>query len=658
MGRPMGGRFAAAARLGVFIIVGIVTAASGSPAPAAGDEAPRVLPANFNADLKNQMMRAYLRRQVHAALDRRLKELDAALETTENVRAYQAKRQATLAACFGELPQRTPLHSEITGTIEEAEFSIEKVLFQSQPGFYVTGNVYRPRGDGPFPAILHACGHSENGKAADAYQKANRLLVRHGFLVLCYDPIGQGERKQILDAAGKPIYRASGEHQQLGPGGILVGRSLAAQMLWDGIRCLDYLASRPDVDAGRLGCTGNSGGGNLTSYLMAYDPRVAAAAPGCFITTHRRKNESPGPGDAEQNLFGQIRDGFDHPDFILARAPKPTLILAASKDFVPIEGTWEAFRQAKRLYGRLGFPEQIQLAEAPESHGFSRVLREAAVRFFARWLQSRELLVQEPAEVRVRSDAELRVTRTGQVLDLPGARSLLELYADYERELAVGRPPLTRETLRKVTAVRPLEQLTPVKVTWQTPAAQSEPRKLTLHPEPGIVLPGLFWPSGDRQPVLIAHGEGMASAIADAQRRQAQGHPVLLVDLRATGETKTRNWRFPGAEYYINYMLGRSWLAMWCEDWLAAAKWLASQTKHDSVELVAGGQLSLAAWHAAALEPELIARVSGSEEWASWRSLLTSTAAAKHLHHAVPAALRYYDLPDLKSLSKRQVSTR
>ena len=115
----------------------------------------------------------------------------------------------------------------------------------------------------------------------------------------------------------------------------------------------------------------------MTSYLMAYDERIARRRAGCFMTTHRRKNESPGPGDAEQNLFAQIREGFDHPDFILARAPKPTLILAATQDFVPIEGTWEAFRQAKRAYTQLGYPERVALIETNAKHGFSRRLRKA-----------------------------------------------------------------------------------------------------------------------------------------------------------------------------------------------------------------------------------------------------------------------------------------
>ena len=140
--------------------------------------------------------------------------------------------------------------------------------------------------------------------------------------MLCYDPIGQGERKQIFTPDGTPAFRASSEHQQLGVAPILLGRGLATYMVWDGVRGIDYLCSRPDVDPQRIGCMGNSGGGNMTSFLMAYDERIAAAAPGCFLTTHRHKNESPGPGDAEQNLFAQIREGFDHSDFILVRAPE------------------------------------------------------------------------------------------------------------------------------------------------------------------------------------------------------------------------------------------------------------------------------------------------------------------------------------------------
>lgn len=626
------------------VLLGLVVCVAGPDALAQNH---RVLPEDFNADKTQQMMRAYLRRLSHEALDRRTRGLDEALGSTEKLQGYQQKRKEFLNWTLGDMPSRTPLNAQLTGTIEGDGYTIEKILFESQPGFHVAGNLYRPQGPGPFPAILHPCGHSENGKAAAEYQRANQLLVRHGFIVFCFDPIGQGERKQII-ATGKAALGATGEHQQLGVAGILLGRSLASYMIWDGVRAIDYLVSRPDVDASHIGCTGNSGGGNMTCYLMAYDERIAAAAPGCFLTTHRHKNESPGPGDAEQNLFGQIQAGFDHPDFILAQAPKPALILAATQDFVPIEGTWEAFRQAKQVYTQLGFPERVDLVEANAKHGFSRSLREGAVRFFARWLQGRHLEAFEEGGDSVRSDAQLQVTPNGQVLKLEGERSLLDLYAAYEKELATKRRPVSRDIVREATGIRPLAQLPRPRV--EVVSATESPRKIVFHPEPGILLPALHWPGGNAPAVFIAHDAGLNAAVAEARRLHDLGHPVLAVDVRDSGETKTRSWRFPGADYYIGYMLGRSWLAMRTADLLVTARWLAEEENQSSVRLAAYGELAPAAQHAAALEKELIHSLRVEGGLASWRQLMTSTSAYPHLHNAVHGVLRSYDLPDLEKL--------
>ena len=636
--------------IGIAIGLTVVWASS-----AAAQTQYRVLPRDFNADKTQQMMRAWLRQQVHATLDERLEELDAALNLRESIAAYQQKRREFLRWTLGRMPERSPLNARVTGTIREVGFTIEKLLFESQPGFFVTANVYRPEGDGPFPAILHPVGHSENGKAYSEYQRANRLLVQNGFVVLCFDPIGQGERKQLIDPDGKPLQRSSGEHQQLGVAPILLGRGLATYMVWDGVRSIDYLCSRDDVDAERIGCVGISGGGNLTSYLMAYDERIAAAAPGCFMTTHRRKNEKPGPGDAEQNLFAQIRDGFDHPDFMLSRAPKPTLILAATHDFVPIEGTWEAFRQAKRLYTRLGCPERVDLVEANARHGFGRALREGCTCFFARWLQGRQIDVFEADEVPVLADEELYATAKGQTLQLPGARSMLDLFVEYEQQLAGERPKLTLEVVRRVTGIRRLSELRDARVEEIRHVAASggftaTPIKLTMHPEPGIVLPALYWPSGDGEPVVMAPSDGMNSVAEAAEKWNKKGHPVLVVEVRDTGETTTRNWRFFGADYYIAHMLGRCWLGMRSEDMLVSARWLREKHSAKSVRLIADGETGPPAMHAAAVEPELISELNVSGGLTSWQTLMTSKNAHPHLHNAVQGALRYYDLPDLKGL--------
>jgi dienelactone hydrolase len=607
----------------------------------------RVLPEDFHDDKTAQMMRSYLRERVHEALDRRLGELEEALQTEAGIAAYQEERREFWRWTLGEMPERSSLNARITGVLEEDGFTIEKVIYESQPGFLVTANLYRPAGEGPFPAILHPCGHSKNGKAYESYQKVNRLLARNGFIVLCFDPIGQGERRQLAGRDRKVKIVGSGEHQLLGVAPILLGRSLATYMVWDGIRGIDYLCGRPDVDPNRIGCTGNSGGGNLTSFLMAYDDRIVAAAPGCFVTTHRRKNENPGPGDAEQNLFAQIRDGFDHPDFILSRAPKPTLILAATHDFVPIEGTWEAFRQAKRVYTRLGHPEKVELIEANEKHGYSRRLREGAVRFFARWLQGRKIEVFEEDEVLVLADEELQVSPDGQVLWMEGSRSLFELYAETESRFAAAHGELTKAKVREVTGIRPLDEIPRPKVEDH---GGDSPKKLLFRPEPGIVLPGLYWSGGKGEPFLIAPSDGMNSALAEAVALQAKGHPVLVLEVRDTGETRTRNWRFFGADYYIAYMLGRCWLGMRAEDLLVGARWLMEENDATSVRIHSDGEVGPAAVHAWALESELVSGADARDGLDSWKSLMTDRNAYPHLPNAVQGALRVYDLPELEEL--------
>ena len=609
----------------------------------------RVLPKDFNADKEQQMMRAFLRKQVHAAMDARLKELEEALQSPAAMAAYQGKRKNFLRWTLGEMPAHTPLNARVTGVLREEGFTIEKVLFESRPGFYVTANVYRPSGKGPFPAVLHPCGHSANGKAYREYQKANRLLAQHGFVVLCYDPIGQGERRQLVNADGRLPLKPTSEHAVLGPAPILLGGGLGRWMVWDGVRALDYLAGRPEVDAKRLGCMGNSGGGNLTSFLMAYDDRIVAAAPGCFMTTHRRKNEKPGPGDAEQNLFAQIREGFDLPDFILTRAPRPTLILAATADFVPIEGTWEAFRQAQRAYTVLGHPERVALVEANEKHGFSRRLREGAARFFARWLQGRIIEINEPENMPVRTDAELQVTPKGQVLLMKNARSIFDWFADDEKQWAVQRQPLTRDRLQQITGIRRAAELPPMEGLMFLRKVD-QPRPMMWEPEEGIHLPAVHWPEGDQVPVLITPAEGLNSALPAADKLRAAGHPVMIVDLRDLGETATRNWRFPGADWYISYLLGRSFLAMRTEDILQCAKWLAEHHKTPTVHLIAHGETTTAAQHADALEPKLIGRLTLHGDLASWKTLMTDRRANRHLHTIHPRALQHYDLPDLKQL--------
>ena len=140
----------------------------------------------------------------------------------------------------------------------------------------------------------------------------------------------------------------------------------------------------------------------------------------------------------------------------------------------------------------------------------------------------------------------------------------------------------------------------------------------------------------------------MNSNVAEARRLHGQRHPVLIVDVRDTGETRTRNWRFYGADSFIGQMLGRNWLSMRTEDLLVSARWLAETSGQNRVMLEATGETVPAALHAGFLESELLSRVTTKDGLTSWRQLMTEREAYPHIHQAVHGALRFYDLPDLR----------
>jgi dienelactone hydrolase len=226
----------------------------------------------------------------------------AALKTKADAEAYVADVRKKAQLCFGPFPEKTPLNPRVTGIVERDAYRIEKVIFESRPRFFVTANLYVPKGRTfPLPGVVGSCGHSENGKAVEAYQSFSQGLARLGYVVLIFDPIGQGERSQYVHQEARVRPRIGvGEHLHAGNQQFLVGEGFASWRAWDGIRALDYLLSRPEVDPRHVGITGNSGGGTMTTWLCAVEPRWTMAAPGCFVTTFRRNLENELPADTEQ----------------------------------------------------------------------------------------------------------------------------------------------------------------------------------------------------------------------------------------------------------------------------------------------------------------------------------------------------------------------
>jgi cephalosporin-C deacetylase-like acetyl esterase len=607
----------------------------------------------------------YLKRLAEVAFARRQAAYEA-LQTTEQIAAYQERLRQSFIESLGGFPERTPLNARAVGELPGDGYRIEKIIFESQPDHHVTAALYLPPGLEPHAAVLVPCGHSEDGKANDPYQRVSILLARNGWAAFCYDPIAQGERDQILDADGKGKYNCTWEHTLTGMGCIPLGINTARYRIWDGIRALDYLCSRPDIDASRLGCTGNSGGGTLTSFLMALDPRIICAAPSCFLTSLRRIVETRLPQDAEQNIYREIVMGMEHADFLILRAPKPTLMCTATRDFFDISGSWDTFRQAKRIFGRLGYAERVDLAETDATHGFSMPLRVAAVRWMRRWLLGKDDAITEQ-DLAIRPPEELWCTPRGQVLYMPGEKSVFQLNAEMENTLSTQRAAYWAKH-SKDEALATVRELIGARRPEELPACQAQStgsigregyvvEKLLLQPEEGITLPALFFkpPQPLGEAYLYLHGEGKeadAGIGGPIQALTLQGHPVLAVDIRGMDDTDlTKPSRNHFRNYYLAYRLGKSYIGMWVEDILSCARWLASgglDSVSRQVALLGVGEAGPAALHAAALEPDAFAAVTLRGSLISWASLVgTPEARSIHFLNAVHGALRVYDLPDL-----------
>ncbi len=337
---------------------------------------------------------------------------------------------------IGGLPERkTDLHARITGKIQMEGFSIEKLIFESLPGVYVTALVYSPDDHSTkHPAVLVPAGHATNGKIH--YQVLSQRLASRGYVVIAWDPIGQGERSQFWDAkAGKSRYNlVCAEHAVMGNLAYLAGANLARWEIWDGMRAIDYLLTRPDVDPDRISITGTSGGGTQTTLIAALDPRIKVVVPSCYISSMpmRMGNRifADPDSDPEQDLFGTLSKNVGYTGLLLLMYPRPVMIASAVLDFYPIEGARKSFRETQRVYERLNHADRIAMTEGYHGHQYSDENQEAGLDFIDRFnampLRSGLLKAKELP------DKDLLCTKSGQVmLDESNARSLMDVIHEY-----------------------------------------------------------------------------------------------------------------------------------------------------------------------------------------------------------------------------------
>lgn len=621
--------------------------------------------------------------QITVQAAERQRAVEQAIKSVAGVEARREVLRGTLTKLVGDLPERTPLNARTTGTIECQGYRIERVVYESRPGHHVTANLYLPaNATGRVPGVLVPCGHSDNGKASAAYQSACVLLALNGCAALIYDPIGQGERNQLPN----PTKHGTNEHTLVGVGALAVGWNTANYRIWDGLRSIDYLASRTEVDATRLGCTGNSGGGTMTTWLMALDDRIECAAPSCFITTVERLFKTIGPQDCEQHFPRQGLHGIDHTDFITMRAPRPTLILAAEKDFFDIAGTRQAANEATAVYRVLGRPERVGLFTYDDPHGFSQPRRLAAVHWLRRWLLDDDRPVVEP-ELTLQSDAALQVTASGQVVgEFEGERTVVDLAVE-RAELLTGRRAEIWKSLGDQQRIDTIAELLGIslkkepkatvrrlaKIAWTAKEDRLEytAEPLVLERVGRVPLPALLClPShqGDKNkklPVVIyADSKGKhaglrpsAMGASPIKKLLSEGNAVLSIDLSGYGETadSKKGGQYLNDEFRTAMLamhVGQPLVGRRAADLLAAVDALAEEAAVDSksIRLIGVDRAALAALHVATIDSRFttVELRGGIESWAS--DVVAKPLTPNLLGQVVPGALKHYDLPQLREM--------
>jgi cephalosporin-C deacetylase-like acetyl esterase len=617
-----------------------------------------------------KMLPAHLMNEANEHLRQRAAAI-AGISTLDAVADRRKLVRGKISESVGGFPERTPLNARTVSTLDRGDFKIEKIIFESQPGFFVTANLYLPKtGAPPYPAILYPLGHELGGKSHATWQQMLGSLARRGYVALAWDPLGQEERKQFFDPDwnDSKFFSSTVEHTELGTQCMLIGDAIARYTIWDGIRALDYLLSRPEVDPSRVGATGNSGGGTHTSYLSALDDRITVAAPSCYITSWRFMLDTIGPQDGEQVFPGWLNYGMDYPDFIYSFAPKPFLVLSAIRDFFPIGGVRESFAEAHRLYEALGIGDKLQKVEADDGHGYSKPRRQAAYRWFARWLQSKE---DDGAEqdVPIARSEELWASPTGQVSTSFHGKDVFSLNLKRYEALQKNRPAFTLEKVRELAAIDTGKGDLNAKSYGTLQRTGYRIEKLTYESEPGILIPALLYiPEGQatrRPAILYADGEGKKASAAEAERLVHKGFIVLSADLRGFGETRpaldTHDDFF---RYFGDYesaetaiLLGKTLVGMRAADIERGINLLLARSDVDGSNLagIGKGAAAVAMLHAAALDPR-IRKVALEDMLVSYDALVTHRIHRKMFEQIVPSALKFYDLPDLaSSLSPRPV---
>ncbi len=652
------------------LAVGRADAATTGQAPAYSAEHPDMLLAYVTGKL-NALAAQWdaVRERIHTAQD-----------VEERNRFVREKFREMLRP----FPDRNPLSPVVIATHQREGYRVENLMFQSRPNFWVTGNLYVPsEGRGPYPAVISPCGHYPLARMEPEYQCVYVDLVKAGFVVLAYDPIGQGERRQYWnpETGETEVAKASTyEHSMPGQVLLLMGENLTNYRVWDGMRAIDYLETRPEVDRNRIGCAGHSGGGTLTMFISAVDERVKCAVINEGGTTNRwpielRPEMRVGPGDVEQNPFPAAKYGIDDPDLHVAIAPRP--LLALIENYNPRFN--RAAEHIRMRYAQLGAADRFGTEEATDPHAWTPKLRLATVNWMSRWFYNRpgpareaDFPIEAPETLYCTPDGSLRYSQEGDSI----FSLILKKQAHLPPPREWGAPEAARELQSLLRFRRTSGPLAP-RTRVVTPRKGYSVEKLEFLSEPGIYIPTWVFVPERKSPAYSTvlafddagkQAEGME--FGRYERLARDGKLVIACDVRGIGETKPPHSpasEWPGefrqlfdvetAIVYMTWFMDESLLGMRVQDVIRSVDYAYSRPDVDKQNLHVTGKGAGALWVLfAAVLDNRIKGVACERGLASYGLLARVDRYTHSSGVFVPDILTKFDIPELAAvLTDRRV---
>jgi len=510
---------------------------------------------------------------------------------SEWLRHRRSVRAKLIQALGGFPEERCPLNAQITGRLERDGYAIEKLLYQSRPGFYVTAAVYVPTDSRlPAPAILCPHGHWQNGHYHPEVQSRMIGLAKRGYVVLALDKVGYNEREFQGPHRSRNLF--------------LVGMSVQGIQVWDNMRAIDYLCTRDDVDPERIGCTGASGGGNQTMYVSSLDDRIKACAPVCSVEMAEcYMHKAFCTCETTPGLL-QFADLVDVCGLVAPRAL--LLVHGLLDDGFRIDSARKVLRQLQKIYGFYD-PAKVSSFAAYSEHGYNKEMREAVYAWFDKWLMGKQPPYPAEGEITPEDDpaTTLKVCENG--LPQP-CDSMIDIYKSISEKLP-PRAELTSEDEWKVEKQKLHDALVECLGNWPervplnpcvlevgnlSPGEglqEVKAEKLYFHSEEDILIPAvLFHPQNaassgfDVQIIVNSDGKIGISPQDIASPLQA-GKGILAIDVRGTGETSCDVRQL----YLSAVTLGRPFQGMQAWDIRRAVDYLYTRDDVRSVSLRATG---------------------------------------------------------------------